>query len=355
VPDFLLLDDAPVFGGGQLNVLRLARFINESQPTRSVCVICPGGSELAVRCRAAGITVQSATFPGFGLLAPVRIPRAVGHLRRLLRRGDRDAIVVGASLRTQVYAHAATLGRKGSRIVHFMVEQDSARRLTTRLLFRRFSAVVVVGENTANAYRARLPGIPIRTVNNFLLREELEAAANRASPLSSIGKSPVLGVLARLIPGKGIIEVIDELALSRANWSHLLIAGEREREDYARAVENRIAALRLEEDVHLLGRIDDLAAFFNQIDVLIVPSVGNEGQPTVILEALAHVRPVIVREPIWSHAFLGLPVLTYQDADELRSALTRLAAPTLSPEKLERVFGPLPVIEALEEAATELS
>jgi glycosyltransferase involved in cell wall biosynthesis len=352
VPEFWILDDAPVFGGGQLNVLRLARFINESPAARSVRVICPGGSELAVRCATAGIAVQNATFPGFGLDGPFRILRAVWGLRRLLKRADRNAIVVGASLRTQVYAHAAAIGlREAPPIVHLMPEQDSARRFAAKLLLRRSPAVVVIGDNAADTYRARMPGVPILAVNNFLLPDELTAAAQRASRLSSIGEAPVLGVLARLIPEKGILELVDELAEAPASWSRLLIAGERQDESYARTVERRIDALGLGEKIRLLGRVDDLAAFFNQIEALIVPSVGNEGQPTVIIEAIAHGRPVIVREPIWSESFGALPVLPYRNAQELESALTRLVPPTVSTEELERSFGPMPVIEAIEQAA----
>ena len=47
-----------------------------------------------------------------------------------------------------------------------------------------------------------------------------------------------------------------------------------------------------------------LAPFFAQIDALVVPSTGNEGQPTVIIEGMLYGRPVTDAE-----AELGLEFL----------------------------------------------
>jgi glycosyltransferase involved in cell wall biosynthesis len=350
VREFIFVDDARVFGGGQRNVLRLARFVNESLPERSARVICPGASELAKRCRAAGIPLADACFPGFGALAPVRITHAVGRLRRIFAGLGADTVVVGMSLRTQVYAHAAALGsRRRLRIVHFLPEQDSAGRLTARLLLRRYGSVVVVGDIAARTYQELLPDVHVHGMNNFLLEEEFQAAAAREQPVRE--GLPVVGVLTRLLEGKGVVELLSELAETPDAWSRLLVTGGRQDEQYALAVERRISDLGLQDRVRLLGQVDELGAFFDEIDTLVVPSVGNEGQPTVILEALAHGRPVIVREPMWSHAFDGLPVVSYRDALDLRVALTRLPPARVSPTDLARRFGPNSAIEAIEAAA----
>lgn len=346
---FWLLDDARVFGGGQFNILRLARFIEESLPDRSACVVCPRASELAVRCGTHGIAVAHATFPDLELFSVVQIAVAAGALRRVLARAARDDLIVGASLRTQVYAHAATVGRRRSpRIVHFMVEQDSARRRVTRFLLNRYGAVVVVSEAGARAYRQCLPGVRLHTVNNFLLPEEFEVAVRTTAPTAC--GAPVIGVLARLIPEKGILELIDELAEIPDAWSRVLVGGERQDKQYARAVEERIVARGLEHRIRLIGHSVEPAPFLATVDALVVPSVGNEGQPTVIIEALAHGRPCIVREPLWSHAFDGLPVVPYRDAHDLKAALARGASADVPPSVLADRFDPMKVISAFEEA-----
>jgi glycosyltransferase involved in cell wall biosynthesis len=76
-------------------------------------------------------------------------------------------------------------------------------------------------------------------------------------------------------------------------WAALRVAGARQDEHYAAEVERRIASSGLGDRVELLGHRDDVVAFLAEIDALVVPSVGNEGQPTVILEALATGVPVI--------------------------------------------------------------
>jgi glycosyltransferase involved in cell wall biosynthesis len=349
VRDFVFLDDAPIFGGAERNVLRLARFVEESSRGRSARVICPDTSELARRCGVAGIAVVDARFPA----APHRIPGAVLQLRRLLADLSDDSLVVGVTLRSQVYGHAALLALlHAPRVVHFMPEQDSARRLTAKVVLRRYGAVVAVGENTARTYSELAPNVRVRRVDNFLLPEDFAAAAAKRTPRSS-GDPPVVGVLTRLFPGKGVLELVGELADCADAWSQGLVGAGRQVENYAAEVERRIAAAGLQKRVHLLGHVDELAAFFAEIDVLVVPSVGAEGQPTVILEALAYGRPVIVRESVWSSDFDGLPVVAYRDARELREALRGLEPATVAPEELARRFGPGSVIEAIEAAADD--
>jgi hypothetical protein len=352
VRDFWLLDDARIFGGGQQTTLRLARFIGEHVPDRSARLVCPEDSVLAERGRAAGIPVVDADFPDLDALGAPRIARAVVRLRRLLEQAGEGSVVVGASLRTQVYAHAATLARRQAPpIVHLMSEQDSAGRLTARLLLRRYGAVVALGDNAALGYRRALPGMTVHAVNNFLLPEEV-IGPTQAAPKPPTDRPPALGVLARLIPEKGVLELIGELAQYPDAWSRLLIGGPRQDGLHVRAIEDRLAETGLEQRVHLLGHVDDLAGFFAEVDALVVPSVGNEGQPTVILEALAHERPVIARDSIASGDFDGLPVFPYSSAHDLARTLSGLqpVPPGTRSDLLDR-FGPRRLLDAIEAAA----
>jgi glycosyltransferase involved in cell wall biosynthesis len=350
VRDFWLLDDARVYGGGQRNVLRLARFISSSAGPRTARVVCPADSELAERCHAAGLEVVEADFPDLELREATQIARAVQSLRRVLRGAARDTIIVGFSLRTQVYAHAAIGPLASQRIVHVMVEQDSAERLSAQRLLRRYGAVVVVGERAARAYSEALQGVAVHAVNNFLLREDLTGPERTAH--SANDGPPILGVLARLIPEKGILDLVEELAQIPGAWSSLLIGGEHQDASYVRAIEELLAQTALEQRVQMLGNIDDLSRFFAEVEVLVVPSVGNEGQPTVILDALAHGRPVIVRDSISTGEFDGLPVCTYGDAGNLAQTLVGVAsAPAVEPADLLDRFGPSQFLNAIEAAA----
>ena len=91
-----------------------------------------------------------------------------------------------------------------------------------------------------------------------------------------------------------------------------------------------IKTLALEEDVHLLGYIDnpaELSALYRHSDVVVVPSIEPEGVPRVIDEALAIGRPVIatrvggiVREFKSGEVLLVDP----EDSRELARSLDRL-------------------------------
>jgi glycosyltransferase involved in cell wall biosynthesis len=347
-----LLNDGRIFGGGQLTTLRLATFVVRALPDRGVVVVCPASSELARRCRQAEVPVAHAQFPSLSVAQALRIPRSVLGLRRLLARaGDSGAVVVGTSLRVQVSARVARLGlRRPPAFVNLMVEQDSARRASARLLLRRSGSVLVIEEGAAAAYRERLPGLRVGSVNNVLLPEEVAAAVRARAPRRN---GPLaLGVLARLIPEKGVLELIEELAACPRAWSRLVVAGPRQDEAYAERVEAKISALRLDDRVRLLGEISELAPFFAEIDALVVPSVGFETQPVVIMEALAHGRPVLIRAPLWSSAFSGLPVLTFRSSVDLSAALGDLPDGAVDPDELLRRFGPMQLLEGIDAATS---
>ena len=257
-----LLDDGRIMGGGQVITLRLARFAERAR------IVAPGDSELAARAREEGIAVEPVDFP----TVPSR--RSLRRLRALLRSVE-GALVVGASLRAQVYAHTALTGvREKPKIVHFMSEQDSARRAVARIVLRRFGSVVALGGNAADAFRRALgDGATVEEANNILGPEEIAAAVAARQPR---GDGPaVLGVLARLIPEKGILELVEELAGAADAWSKLVVGAARQNEAYAQRVERRVSELGL--DVELRGQVSDVPAFLGEIDALVVPSVGNRG------------------------------------------------------------------------------
>jgi glycosyltransferase involved in cell wall biosynthesis len=92
-------------------------------------------------------------------------------------------------------------------------------------------------------------------------------------------------------------------------------------------------------------------AFLADLDALVMPSTGSEAQGRVVIEALAHAVPVIVREHIYSVDFDGLPVMPYREATDLNAALGRLPVEPAPVQDLIRRFGPEQAIEAVDTAA----
>jgi glycosyltransferase involved in cell wall biosynthesis len=322
-PDVWLLDDARIMGGGQLFALRLACHVVRERGHEAVRIVCPSYSELARRARAAGVGVDDLAFP-----APQALPAvwlAGRRLRKLLRTAPR-AVVVAGSARCAAVAVAAGCDEQ---LVHLMLERDSAARASVRFVHRRRGRVVAVGAASAQAYGSA-------ALHNFLLPEDFDRLA--ATPERP--RAGIVGVLARLIPEKGVLEFVGELE-GVQGWTRLLIGGDEQDVGYAEAV--RAAA---GEQVELLGRVPDVTEFLGRVDVVAVPSVGREGQPTVIVEALAAGRAAIVREAMYSADFDGLPVFPYGDP---QAALTAaLGAPAPDRALLRQRFGAAQALAAIE-------
>jgi len=170
----------------------------------------------------------------------------------------------------------------------------------------------------------RVPGVrgKLAVVENGL---DLPAA----SPVPHAG--PVLSV-GRLIPDKGMDVVIEACAATKRA---LVIAGSGPERA---ALEARAAALGA--DVRFAGFVGraELAALYQQASVAVLAARRGEGLPNVLLEAMAHGRPVIATPCAGTRNLLadggnGLLVAP-EDAPALAAALTRLAHEPATAERL---------------------
>jgi len=335
-----ILDDSRTLGGGQRFNLRLCKNLGPE-----ATIVCVRGSSLQREAVALGLRVVEATFPAPNV---GQLPALVTAARKLRELIPPEAVVLSGAIRATL---VALLARLPNPTVVLMHEQASASRLSVRLALRRHPAMIVVGPESAEQYRRALPGASIWTVNNFLSADQFsELAAARKTATPTVGRErPVLGVVARLIPGKGVDALVSEFAQQPDVWGSLQIAGGRQDERHAQLIEHAIRAAGLERRVALLGEVTDLPAFLAKLDALVVPSVEPEGQPTVILEGLAAGLPVIVRRSVQSSAFASLPVVDYENPSELRERLLHLPAAAGSALLAER-FGIDQCLLGLEEA-----
>jgi glycosyltransferase involved in cell wall biosynthesis len=108
------------------------------------------------------------------------------------------------------------------------------------------------------------------------------------------GGGLTLGYAGVLEPHKGLHVLLDALRRLIGTDLRLRVAGVCGSERY------RLELLRRSEGlpVSFLGRLDDaeLARFYSELDVLIVPSLWPENRPFVVLEALATGCPVIASD-----------------------------------------------------------
>lgn len=108
----------------------------------------------------------------------------------------------------------------------------------------------------------------------------------------------VVGVVARLVRSKGIDLVVEAVKALRANGSEisLRIAGSVDADNPEHVEEAELARWRATPGVELVGRINDIAAFWAGAHIACLPSRGGEGLPRVLLEAATCGRPVITTD-----------------------------------------------------------
>jgi glycosyltransferase involved in cell wall biosynthesis len=149
----------------------------------------------------------------------------------------------------------------------------------------------------------------------------------------------LLGEIARLCDVKGQRELIEATALSPG--VHVALAGaDLEQGGAYRAMLEALARERgVSDRVHFLGFRDDAAAVLDQLDVLVLPS-WIEGLPIVVLEAMAHAKPVIAT-PVGGIAELvadgetGL-LVPPREPGQLAEAIRSLAADPALRDRLGR-------------------
>lgn len=168
---------------------------------------------------------------------------------------------------------------------------------------------------------------PARTarVHTFsaLSEEETAAPVSRAS-LDTPEGVPLLLILARLHPKKGVDTLLD--ALAKVPEAHLWIAGEGEERA---AYEAQMRKLGLEDRVRFLGWRDDRAALLAAADICVMPS-RYEPFGTVMAEAWSSGTPLIVAAAQGPRAYVkdgenGLMV-PIDDAGALAHAIARVIA-----------------------------
>ncbi len=208
-----------------------------------------------------------------------------------------------------------------------------AREALYRIQGARADAVITVSE----ASRARLEqiGVPSRRVtvipngvdiHRFFVRDPVKAAPVAAPGFSLPALPPVRFVYpARILPGKGQHAALDALGRMRPDQryrAHLTIVG---------AVADRLYADQLriqafQQPVTFAHDVPDIVPYYQDAEVVLFPTLLEEGFGFTAVEGMACGRPVIyydqpaIREATGG---IGIPV-PRDDPDALRTAMLRL-------------------------------
>jgi len=118
----------------------------------------------------------------------------------------------------------------------------------------------------------------------------------RAAAVAAARRPPAVATLlcvARLIPEKGVVDLLDAFALLRRRRPcRLVVAGSGPLRE---ALARRAALLGVAADVRLAGYVagDDLHELYAGADVFVLPTYFAEGFPLAVVEAMSYGLPVV--------------------------------------------------------------
>ena len=164
------------------------------------------------------------------------------------------------------------------------------RSPTTRWMYQRATAHIVVTGEALKEQLVRDNGFDparitsVRTGIDLARFRPGDRAAMRAR--CGVDDRPAVGIVATLRDWKGHDPLLDAWALLRARvpgWQ-LLVIGDGPRRAH---LEARVDAMGLRADVRFVGNRDDVPAWLACLDLVALPSYGEEGVPQSLMQAAA--------------------------------------------------------------------
>jgi glycosyltransferase involved in cell wall biosynthesis len=227
-------------------------------------------------------------------LGPLRLPRTPASLRRQQLKRFLDGFRPDLAVLWNRFGDNLTarqLKAAGVRAVY--VEQGAswlaAPKHPTGEFFALMDRVICASVAARRVLALRWKYEGASTVLPNPLRPDLSPARHPRE--LAPGKAVVLGTAARLVPLKGIAQAIEALAeLKRRGLPAVLhLAGHGPEEKH---LKHHARSLGVENEVHFLGPVSDMTAFYRSIDLFLLPSL-REPFGMVLLEAAACGCPCI--------------------------------------------------------------
>lgn len=289
----LFLDQFSELGGAQRALLELLAALAERN--WEACVAAPAGGPLFEQAARLGASTAQLPlgFYGLGRKAArdyVRFladqPRLAACIRRLMRREGADLVYVNGP---RVALAAAIAARSSHPVVfhcHSGIHPHAASAFVALGLRWASAKCLACCEFVAAPLRRR--GCEVRTV--------YYGVPNLRRPRPARSGGWRIGLIGRISPEKGQLDFLAAAGMVAVEVPEcrFVIAGAPlfstgSSEDYARRVQQAAAGLPVE----LMGWQADVAEVLARLDLLVVPSAGDEATPRVILEAYAAGVPVI--------------------------------------------------------------
>jgi len=273
----------------------------------------PGpGHELAVACDPEGTIAEAArarSLPVYG----IALHRAAHPTRAMLAAWHLSAVISGfrAHLVHTHSFHAGLVGAVGvplSRPARLVTTIHSypptgpgaeslgpGVRLALRMMLRRATRVIVVSEALRQDLLQFRPEAAAKMVvipNGVAVPTQVPVSVEEARTALGLPLDiPLVGMVARLAPQKGIAEFLRaaRLVCDRVAEAQFLLVGDGPLREQA---ETLVQELKLAARLHLLGEMESARDAIGALDVLVVASLA-EGSSVSAMEAMAFGKPVV--------------------------------------------------------------
>jgi len=278
------------WGGQEIRILTEARGFLERG--HRVTLIAPAEAPIAPAAERIGIPVVR-------LDIRRKRPSDFLALRRWLagNRGRIDLVNTHSSTDSWLSAFACATLRDPPPIVRTRhVSTTVTNRPTTRWLYTRATAHIVTTGEALRRQLARDNGVPLERMTSIPtgidLARFVPGAAVAARAQLGLPNRRTLGIVATMRDWKGHAVLFEALRRERAAWNGwqvLVIGGGPDRD----TLEARSVALGLADLVRFVGERDDVVPWLQALDLFTLPSIGQEGVPQAIMQAMACGLPVV--------------------------------------------------------------
>lgn len=278
------------WGGQEIRILTEAAGMLERG--HRVRLVAPGKTAIAAAAVRAGIPVTA-------LPIGKKAVHDFWSMQHWLRtnRAQVDVVNTHSSTDSWLAALACATMRAPPPIVRTRhVSTALNERVATRWLYARAAAhVVTTGEALRRevANRLHIPDNRVTSVPTGIdLTHFVPGDAHAARRRVGLQQQHALGCIATLRNWKGHDYLFEAIALDRQRWNGwaIVIVGDG---PHRPKLEAHLAALGLGDTVRFVGHQDDVVPWLQAMDVVTLPSYGEEGVPQAIMQAMACAIPVV--------------------------------------------------------------
>jgi glycosyltransferase involved in cell wall biosynthesis len=238
---------------------------------------------------------------------PIAMRANVSKLVSLIERYGVD--VVHARSRAPAWSARAAARRTGAKFLttyHGTYNEHGPLKRAYNSIMVKGDLVIAISQHIADLIvaRYRIERARIRLIHRGVDFEIFDPARVMPPRLIQLAQAwrledgmPVVMLPGRLTRWKGQRVLIEALArLGRTDLRCVLVGADQGRTGYRRALERRIAALKLGSVVHLVDHCNDMPAAYMLSDVVVSASTDPEAFGRVVVEAQAMGRLVIASD-----------------------------------------------------------